>query len=302
MAGSLWLLGRLPMPIGRALVWPLGPLMYYLMGSRRRIAERNLEACFPEKPAAERRAILRQSFHSMARMLIETAWCWAGDAQDLQAVIDVDNEAVFEQMKASGQGALVVTAHVTCLEIGALALGTRVPVKGVYRPLKNEVMEWYQNRGRDNYGQGMFSKRDVRGSVRHLRAGGILWYAPDQDFGAAQSIFAPFFGIQTATLLATHRLPVMTGCRVYISMPRYDRTSRRYLLSMSPALEQFPSDDPAADLARINALLEEQVRQAPEQYWWIHRRFKTRPPGEPPFYGTQTRAPNIASATPMDRD
>ncbi len=135
----------------------------------------------------------------------------------------------------------------------------------------------------------MISKRDLRGMVRFLRSGGYLWYAPDQDFGPRQSVFAPFFGIQTATLLATQRLPVMTGCLVMTMFPHFDRETGRYRVEVSPPIEGFPSGDAEADLARINAILESQVRRAPEQYWWIHRRFKTRPPGEPPFYGSESR-------------
>ncbi len=130
----------------------------------------------------------------------------------------------------------------------------------------------------------MISKRDARTAVRLLRRGGVLWYAPDQDFGPEQSLFAPFFGIQTATLLATHRLARLTGCAVVPMFPLYDPQQRRYRVTLLPALEHFPSDDPAADLARVNAIMEQQVRRAPEQYWWVHRRFKTRPPGDAPFY------------------
>ena len=121
-------------------------------------------------------------------------------------------------------------------------------------------------------------------ALRTLQNGGVIWYAPDQDFGAAQSEFAPFFGIPTATLLATHRFPKMTGCAVVPMFPHYDRKGKRYDVYISPALEDFPSDDPVADLTRVNRVMEEQARKAPDQYWWIHRRFKTRPEGEPDFY------------------
>jgi KDO2-lipid IV(A) lauroyltransferase len=180
-------------------------------------------------------------------------------------------------------------------------MGERFAGSGMYRPLGNEVLEWYQNRGRAWYAEGMISKRDIRRAVRYLRAGGVLWYAPDQDFGAAHSAFVPFFGVPTATLLASHRLPRMTGCRVMAMMPRFDRGSGGYVVELSPLLEDYPGEDPLRDLERINALLEAQVRSAPEQYWWIHRRFKTRPPGEPDFYGADARtgdaAPRAGSST-----
>ncbi len=135
----------------------------------------------------------------------------------------------------------------------------------------------------------MISKRDMLGAVRALRRGDLVWYAPDQDFGPQQSLFVPFFGVQAATLLATHRLPRMAQCDVVTMMPRYVPEENVYEVVISPVLEQFPGPDPEADLARINDLLEAQIREAPEQYWWIHRRFKTRPEGEPDFYGRDAR-------------
>lgn len=284
LAGIAWALGHLPRPLGRALVWPLGPALRLAMVSRRRIAERNIAACFPEHPEAERRRILKQSFASLARMVAEMAWCWARPPEKLHGMVELSGHHHILEAVASGRGVLVVTAHFTCLEMGAMALGSVVSGRGVYRPLRSEVMEWYQNRGRRHYAEAMISKRDLRSVVRFLRDGGGLWYAPDQDFGPRQSAFAPFFGIRTATLLATHRLPKLTGCLVVTMFPYWDRESRRYRVEISPPIQDFPGEEPEADLARINALLEAQVRRAPEQYWWIHRRFKTRPPGEPPFY------------------
>jgi KDO2-lipid IV(A) lauroyltransferase len=186
---------------------------------------------------------------------------------------------------AEGRGVLLVTAHFTCLEICARVFAMPYDnAAAIYRPLRNPVLEWYQNRGRARYAQCMIRKDDLRGAVRFLRSGGVLWYAPDQDFGADRSLFAPFFGISTATLTVTTRLARLTGCRVVPMLPHYDRTRRKYVVRMYPALEDFPSGDDLADLTRVNAMIEEHVREAPEQYWWIHRRFKTRPEGEPPFY------------------
>lgn len=285
----LWLLGHLPRRLGLWLTAPLGPLMQRLLASRRRIAERNLAACFPELSEPERQVLLRESFQSLARMIAEMAWCWAGRPRSLEKLVDIVGLEHADAARNDGRGLLVVTAHATCLEMGARALGEMRAGQGIYRPLGNPVLEWYQNRGRTRYAEGMIDKRNMRSAIRYLRGGGVVWYAPDQDFGARQSVFAPFFGIETATLLATHRLPAITGCRVVAMMPRYDRSTNRYIVEVSPALEPYPTDDPVADLTRVNALLEEQVRKAPEQYWWVHRRFKTRPEGAPDFYGADAR-------------
>ena len=287
---ALWVLGKLPRSWGLLLVAPLGPLLRLLLAGRRRIAERNLAACLPEKSAAERKHLLRGCFAALARMLVEMAWSWDGQPEKLQPMVRMRGQEALRAQRESGRGLLVITAHVTSLELGACLFGRQFPGLGIYRPLGNPVLEWYQNRGRRHYASGMISKRDMLGAVRALRRGDLVWYAPDQDFGPQQSLFIPFFGVQAATLLATHRLPRMTRCDVVTMMPRYVAEEGIYEVVISPVLEQFPSTDPEADLARVNALLEAQIREAPEQYWWIHRRFKTRPEGEPDFYGRDARS------------
>lgn len=278
----LWVLGKLPKGLGLLLIKPMGPLMYALMGRRRRIADINLARCFPELDEQQRKDLLRKNFKALARTLVEIAWAWSAPERTIRKLGQVEGLEHIEVVK--DKGILLVTAHMSCLEIGGRILSLHTRLAGIYRPLKSPVLEWYQNRGRGRYTDMMITKKDSRGSIRRLRSGEVLWYAPDQDFGLSQSEFAPFFGIQTATLLATHRLAKMTGCAVIPMFPIYNQDSKDYTVHILPALEDFPSDDPAADLGRINAAMEAHIRKAPEQYWWIHRRFKTRPEGEPPFY------------------
>jgi KDO2-lipid IV(A) lauroyltransferase len=230
--------------------------------------------------------LLKRHFHSLGRMLFETAWSWTVSARRFSRFGAIENPEHAQRAVASGKGLLIISAHFTTLEIGGrLAAMPFSGVHAIYRPLRNPVIEWYQNRcRRKQYLEGVIPKRDMRRAVRVLKNGGIIWTAPDQDFGPSLSDFAPFFGIETATLLATARLARMTGCRVLPLFPHYDSQARCYRARFYPPLEDFPSGDDRADLARINALIEEQVREVPEQYWWIHRRFKTRPPGEAPFY------------------
>ena len=261
-----------------------GPPSVSLCKRRRHIAQRNLERCFPEWTPEKRDGVLRETFKSTARMLAETCWCWSGPESRYRRMGTIHGIEHLEDAEEQGNGVLLVTGHSTSLEIGGRILATRALYSAVYRPLKSPVVEWYQTRGRLTYTDGMISKRNARQAVKTLKNGGVLWYAPDQDFGPEQSVFAPFFGIQTATLLATHRLPSMTGCAVVPMYPVYNWSDQRYEVHILPALEDYPSDDPQADLARVNAIFEKQVRKAPEQYWWIHRRFKTRPEGESPFY------------------
>lgn len=266
------------------LVSPLGPLMFRFAGHRRRIAERNLERCFPEWTGDKRQEVLRAVFKSLARMIVEISWCWSGPMSRFEKIGRIHGLEHLQEAEARGKGVLLVTGHSACQDIGGRILLTRARFGGIYRPLANPVVEWYQTRGRLRYAECMISKRNARKAVKVLRRGGVIWYAPDQDFGTEQTTFAPFFNIQTATLLATHRLPRMTGCAVVPMYPVYDPQSRKYDVYLLPALENYPTEDAVADLARINAFIEEYARKVPEQYWWIHRRFKTRPDGEPAFY------------------
>ena len=280
----IWLLGILPRRLTLWLTEALGLAVYRLAGRRRKIAERNLERCFPEWPEEQRQRVLRAQFRSLGRMLGEMAWSWSSNKRRIDRMGELKGIEHVDAARQAGRGVLMVTSHNTCLEIGGRIMAEQVECSGIYRPLRNEALEWYQNLGRGRYTLSMLSKRNMRAAIRHLREGRVLWYAPDQDFGPEESVFAPFFGIPAATLLATHRLPKMTDCAVIMMFPWYDRKTRRYHVELLPALEDFPSDDAVADLTRVNKLIERSVLRAPEQYWWIHRRFKTRPPGEPPFY------------------
>lgn len=284
LAGMLWLLGRFPVRLGLWLSKPLGAALHRLMKRRRAVAQRNIERCFPKLSPQEVNDLVRANFQSLARTMFETAWCWGMSRRKFRRLTRIEGLEHLLDAEESGKGVLLITAHMTCLEIGGRLSCEAAPVVGVYRPLANEVVEWYQNRGRLAYAQGMISKREMRPAIRHLRQGGILWYAPDQDFGANQSLFVPFFGIPTATLEATHKLVTLTDCAVVPMFPAFEPGSRSWVLRIQAALDNFPSGDAHADLARLNAEMEAHVRSVPEQYWWIHRRFKSRPEGEPPFY------------------
>ena len=283
--GIFWIMGKLPQRAGLSLSAPLAWLLSRLMKRRQQIAQRNVERCFPKLPMEQQKTIVDDCFRSLARAVFEIAWSWSASDRAILKMGDVEGLAHLHDAMRQGRGVLMVSAHISCLEIGARILGCRFhDMKGMYRPLKSPVLEWYQTRARTRYSQGMISKRDMRSAIRYIRQGGVLWYAPDQDFGPDQSAFVPFFGIRTATLLATHRMSKMTACPVVPMFPAYDVKQRRYTVKILPALDNFPGEDPLDDLARVNGLMEAEVRKNPGQYWWIHRRFKSRPEGEPPFY------------------
>ena len=168
------------------------------------------------------------------------------------------------------------------LEMCGRLLCDHVPLAGMYRRHRSPVMEWAVLRGRLRYARAMFGNGDTRAAIRHLKRGGLLWYAPDQDMRGKDTVFAPFFGIPAATITATHQFARMTGCAVVPFFHR--REDDRYVLRIGEPLAPFPTDDAVIDTTAVNAAIEAMVRAAPSQYLWLHRRFKRQPEGAPPRY------------------
>lgn len=272
-------LGRLPLPISRALLRPLAPLISFAMRRRRQIVDRNLALCFPELEIAARRALRRQHFRQLSDSLAETAlaWCRPGRLDsNFGRVLGLEH---LRQARSGGHGVLLLTAHATCMELGARLLGEQFGGHAIYRPLRQPSLERFQNKGRGRYAEGMIARNDVRAMVRHLRRGGVLWYAPDQDFGPGRSEFADFFGHATATPTGLVDLARLGRARV-VPMYPLKGPDGRITVHIEAAWEDWPGDDMQADLARYNAWVELWVRAHPAQYWWMHRRFKTSPGGQ----------------------
>jgi KDO2-lipid IV(A) lauroyltransferase len=179
----------------------------------------------------------------------------------------------------------LLTGHVTCLELSARLIAEQVPgAVGIYRPLRNRLLNDFQTRRRVAYGGRMIARDKLRAIVRELRAGKMIWYAPDQDFGPSRSRFVPFFGIPTATATGMLELARLGRARVVPAYPLKDPRSGRITVRLESAFEEFPGPDAAADLTRFNAFLERRIHQHPAQYWWLHRRFKSAPSGHRPRY------------------
>lgn len=275
-------IGRRPVPSARRRTrWLAGP-MRLLMRRRARIVERNLELCFPDRDRAWRDRVAREHFRMLAETAAEIAVSWTRNDPLGDDVGEVQGLEHLEAARDAG-GVLLVTGHFTSLELGGRLVAERVALGGVYRPLRNQRLDAFQNDGRARYAGPMIPRDDLRAMVRHLRGGGVLWYAPDQDFGADRSLFAPFFGVPTATLRGLPELARMGRARVVPMAVRKLPESGRLVVSLEPGWS-MGEGEPVEDLARYNAFLERHVRQAPAQYWWVHRRFKTAPPGAPPRY------------------
>ncbi|MDR9452721.1 MAG: lysophospholipid acyltransferase family protein [Wenzhouxiangella sp.] len=279
---GLWpirLIGRLGWARARRLTGRLAPLLKALMPRRRRIVDQNLAWCFPEHSTAERLELRDAHFRHLAEAIGEMAVAWSADRPAEPELGEVQGLEHIQDLQAKGQGVLLVTGHTVCIESAARLLGESITASGTYRPLNNPVLEHFQNQGRARYAEGMFSRDDLRGMVRYLRGGGALWYAPDQDFGPALSEFVPFFGIPTATVRALPDLARLGRAKVVGVYPIKDPDTGRVVVHVEPAWDDFPSADVSQDLGRFNAFLERHIRQAPSQYWWLHRRFKSHPDG-----------------------
>ena len=270
---------RLPWPLQRGLGRALGTLLRTALRRRRAIAARNLELCFPDMDAGERARLLREHFASIGIGLFEFSRAWWGSVAPLRRGMVVGGLEHIEAARAGGRGVIVVSGHFTTLEVCGRLMCDHVPLAGMYRPHAQPAMEWAVRRGRARYAAAMFPKQDVRGSVRHLKRGGLLWYAPDQDPSRGDAVYVPFFGQPAHSLTSTHQLARMSGAAVLL-FQHERRADGGYTMRLRPAFADFPSRDATADTARVMAGIEAMARAAPAQYLWIHRRFKRRPGGE----------------------
>lgn len=284
-AGAIWLIARLPQ---RALMWlgrRFGALVRRIPSERRRIAAANIALCFPELDAAARASLLDANLRDIGLMLVEFALGWMGSDRRIAAIpTRIEGLEHLEAARAQGKGVLLVGGHFSHLELCARLVSQRIRIAGMYRRMDSAVFEWVVLRARLDYADAMFEKDDIRGTVKYLRGGGTLWYAPDQDMRSKDTVFAPFFGVPAATITATHHLARMSGALVIPFFHRRLPDGEGYALRLGAPLEGFPGADAAVDTARVNACIEQMVREAPEQYLWVHKRFKTRPPGAPAIY------------------
>ena len=271
---------RLRLAIGRG----AGRLAMRAMRKRRAIALRNLQLCFPEWPNARRKAALKAHFESLGMGLVELAMAaWRPD-QEVSELVEVKGAGNLEDALREGRGVIAMSGHFPALEFTARALDLPPPgLVAVYRPGGNAVFSYLVNRARLKPTADTLSKYDVRGMVKALRSGSVLWYAGDQMTDAKSAVLAPFFGEPAMTGTALGRLARISGAPV---VPWFTRRLKdgRYRVELLPALEGLAGDSPQEEAERVNALVEQQVRKAPEQYYWIHRRFKRRPAPLPDPY------------------
>ncbi|NHB92821.1 Kdo(2)-lipid IV(A) acyltransferase [Photorhabdus cinerea] len=286
----LYLLVLLPYP---AIYWigtRLGRFSMRFLKRRAKIAERNLELCFPDIPQEKRNEMLVKNFESVGMGIFETGMAWFWPDWRIERWFKVTGRENIQKIQSTGQGIIVIGIHFLTLELGARILGTLNPGIGVYRPNDNPVMDWLQTWGRLRSNKYMLDRKDLKGMIRCLKNGEIVWYAPDHDYGPRKSVFAPLFAVEhAATTTGTSILVRLADPAMIPFTPRRLPDGKGYELIIQPAVDKFPKSDEVKAATFMNKVIEREILQAPEQYMWLHRRFKTRPEGMPSLYGQADR-------------
>ncbi len=282
----LWLLHLLPLGVQALLGRGLGAIGWHVVGSRRRIALRNLELCFPELAPAAREAVAREHFRWLGRSLLERGLLWYAPPERLRRLIRVEGDVTLAER--SPRPVMWLAPHFMALDVAGASVLLFQKRRGIsiYQAQSDPVMDAALRRGRLRLGNAEIFPRRKAGKalMRAIRRGDAFFNLPDMDFGTRDAAFVPFFGVPAATLLAPSRLAKALGMVVQPVVAEILPGGEGYVVRFGDAWTDFPTDDPMADAARMNRWIEAEVRRDPAQYLWVHRRFKTRPPGEPSLY------------------
>lgn len=280
--GFFWLVDKLPWAEKRLIARALGWFTFHVIRIRRRVVFTNLGLCFPEKSPAEIHALARAHYDALALGLFEVCAGWWARNEDLPTHRVVGLSHLLHALDR-GRGVILLTAHFTTLEIGGRLMSENYRMGGLYRDPNNPVVAHLMRGQRARHLSPAVHFDDLRGLIRALRDNAPIWYAPDQGKRTKSSAILPFFGVPAITNTATSKIAEMTSAAVvpFFAKREADHT---YTLTLLPELENFPTADANADAIRINQLIEEHVRLAPEQYFWVHKRFKARGEGYPDVY------------------
>lgn len=280
----MWLLHFLPLPV---LAWignGIGMLFWLLAAERRRVADINLRLCFPEMSGEERARLVRRHFRAFGRSFIERSILWWSSEKRIRRLIHVNGREYFEQTR--DKPVIYLAVHFVGLDIAGNWLSQYVDGVSIYAMQKNLYFSDFLRRKRGRFRRQILLSRQegLRGVIRAMREGHPFYYFADQDFGAKDGLFVPFFGVPASTIATVPRLAEITGAKVVPCISRILPGGRGYEVNFYPAWDNYPTGDPMADTRRMNAFIEDRVREMPEQYFWLHKRFKTRPDGEEKFY------------------
>ncbi len=278
--GLIWLLHFLPARVLALVGSAVGALLYMLAQRRRNIVLINLKLCFPQWTEAQRIAVARRHFNAFARSIFDRGILWWGSEARVRRFVQVESD---EHWRAVAQRPVILLApHFVGLDMGGVRLSADFLLRSVFSRQKNNVADDIIIKARTRFKDSkVFARQDgIRPMIKSLKRGEPFYYLPDMDLGARDSVFAPFFGVQAATITGLSRIAQLSGAIIVPCVTRQLPGGRGYVARFYPAWEGFPSGDLQADAQRMNAFIEERVREMPEQYYWLHKRFKTRPPGE----------------------
>lgn len=263
----------------------VGRLAGRLAPSRRRVVTRNLELCLPELDATEREQLATAHFEALGASFVEMAMGWFGSRETIAEHVRVEGREHLEAALEGGRGVILFSAHWTPFEFFFPVLRTLCPrLSGMYKKQRNAVMNRVMTRGRGRNVDRLFDKDSVRDMISELKRNAVVWYASDQSYTGKGSALVPFLGEPAMTNTAISRIARVSGATVLPYFSRRVGDGPSYVMTISAPLEDFPTRDPVADTRRLIAVIEEQVRACPEQYWWIHQRFKHRPASYPNAY------------------
>lgn len=279
----MWLSHFLPLPVLGRIGKAVGTLMYYAIPKRRRIALINLRLCMPELTEQERVAIVRRHFQAYSRSILERSLLWWLPVPRVHELIQI-NGAVPRELMEDGP-TILFCPHFVCLDVAGVASRV-IPVSSMYAEQKNKAFDDLLRYGRERYGPVRLFTREqgIKPILRSLREGLPYFMLPDMDFGEKDAEFVPFFGVEAATLTAMGRIAAATGAKVIPVVATFLPDYKGYKVTFYPPFEDYPGTDMVAAARRMNAFIEDRVREIPAEYLWTHKRFKTRPPGEPSLY------------------
>lgn len=283
--GFLRLLSLLPLPWLSVLGTGLGLAVHGLFGSRRRIAARNIALCFPELSDEQQATRTRAHFVQLGRSILATGLHWFAPARRLDRLFRIEGRAHLDDALQRNQRVILLAPHFVALEIGGIYLSRLYPCISMYQYVKNPVVDRVIRRGRSRFGIELTERKaPMLQLVRSIRGGRLFYYLPDQDPGPKKGLFVPFFGVQAATYPMLSRFARLSGAVVIPCLTEQLDRGQGWRIHLLPPIEGFPGADEEADTTRMNTVIEAAIARMPSQYFWVHKRFKTRPPGEASVY------------------
>jgi len=286
LLGFMWLLHWLPLPVLGRFGDLIGSLLFLVMGPRRRITLTNLRLCLPELSEQERRQLARRHFQAYSRSVFERAILWWAPESRLRRLIQIDPGQAVPVAEMTAKPTILLCPHFVCLDVAGASIAMVASASSMYVAQKNAVFDKVLRDGRARFKPvKLFTRQDgIKPIFRALKDKLPYFMLPDMDFGEKDAEFVPFFGIQAATLTATARIAAATVAQVMPVIATFLPNYRGWRVKFYPVWDNYPGEDMVAATRRMNAFIEERVREAPAEYFWTHKRFKTRPQGEPSLY------------------